>query len=284
MDLIPQVVVWLNAASNAVGERVLTPIAWLPGWLSATLIAAVTGIVLLIVFKYTSNQRAIKRTRNEINANLLALWLFKESAAVAVQAQGRIFLGAARLFVLALVPILVMAIPVTLILGQLSLWYQQRPLTVENDIEKGTIVTMTLNGSDDAPLPEVSLKPSDAFETVGGPVRIASKREIWWKIIAREKGIHQLHFRVGDESVDKELAVGDGFMRVSTQRPGWFWTDALEHPAERPLPPDSLVRSIEIDYPERSSGTSGTDWWLVYWFAMSMVVGFCFRRVLNVNI
>jgi hypothetical protein len=284
MDVFPQLVVWLNASSNAVGDLALAPIAWLPGWLSATLIAAVTGIVLLVVFKYTSNQQAIKRTRNEINANLLALWLFQESAAVVVQAQERILLGAARLFVLALVPILVMAIPVTLILGQLSLWYQQQPLAVENDVENGTIVTMTLNGNDDVPLPEVSLQPSEAFETVGGPVRIASKREIWWKIIAREKGIHQLHFRVGDKSVDKELAVGDGFMRVSVQRPGWRCTDALRHPWEKPFAPDFPVRSIEIDYPKRSSWTSGTDWWLVYWFAMSMMVGFCFRRVLNVNI
>jgi hypothetical protein len=284
MDLLAQVVVWLNAAANVVGQWALAPIAALPGWLSATLIAAVTGVILLVVFKYTSNQRAIKRARDEINANLLALKLFKESASVAVQAQGRILVGAARLFVLALVPMLVMAVPVTLILGQLSLWYQQRPLATENEIDQEAIVTMTLNGKEDAPFPESSLQPASAFATIAGPVHVTSKREIWWKIRAREAGVHRLEFRVGDQVVDKELAVGEGFMRVSVQRPGWIWTDALMHPWEKPFEPGSPVRSIEIDYPKRSSWTSGTDWWLGYWFGMSMVVGFCFRSVLHVNI
>src|SRR6516162_3768122 len=99
MDVLTQVVVWLNSLANAAGRWTLAPIAMLPGWLSATLVAAVTGVFLLIVFKHTSNQRAIKRARNAINTNLLALKLFKESAPVAVQAQGRILLGAARLFV-----------------------------------------------------------------------------------------------------------------------------------------------------------------------------------------
>jgi hypothetical protein len=44
------------------------------------------------------------------------------------------------------------------------------------------------------------------------------------------------------------------------------------------------VRSVEIDYPRRDSWTSGADYWVCYWFAVSMVVAFCFRRVLHVNV
>jgi hypothetical protein len=278
-------VVWLNTVANAIGNRVLAPIALMPGWLSATVIAAMTGVVLLVVFKYTSNQRAIKRARDQINANLLALKLFKDNASVAVQSQGRILKGAGRLFLLAVVPMLVMAIPVTLMLGQLSLWYQQRPLELKKVIDREAIVTMTLNGEKDSPMPEAVLQPSDAYETIAGPVRVTEKREIWWRIRAREDGIHKLAFRVGDQVVDKELAVGAGFMRVSVQRPGWIWNEALMHPWEKPFTPDSPVRSIAIDYPTRQSWyIDGTDWWLVYWFGMSMIVGFCFKRVFNVNI
>jgi hypothetical protein len=73
-------------------------------------------------------------------------------------------------------------------------------------------------------------------------------------------------------------------MRVSVQRPAWDWSDALLHPAEPPFRPDSAVRSIEIDYPERSSWTSGTGWWLIYWFVVSTVSALCLRRWLNVNV
>ncbi len=124
MDAVVWVIVWLNGGANALGRGLLAPLGVLPGWLSATAVAALTGVLLLVVFKYTSNQRAIKRVRNDIDANLLALKLFKENAVVTLRAQNRLLAGAGRLFVLALVPMAVMALPVTLILGQLSLWYQ----------------------------------------------------------------------------------------------------------------------------------------------------------------
>jgi hypothetical protein len=278
-EVLAQVIAWLNVAANGAGRWVLAPIAWLPGWLSATLAAAVTGILLLVAFKYTSRQRAIKRARDDINANLLALKLFKESAAVAVRAQARILVAAGRLFVLALVPMAVMAVPVTLVLAQLALWYQARPLRVGEE----AVVTVKLNGDTAAPLPEVRLATAGA-ETAIGPVRIESQREVCWGIRALDAGYHRLTVEVDGRSVDKELAVGDGFMRVSTRRPEWSWSDALLHPAEEALRPDSPVRSVDIDYPRRDSWTSGADYWVWYWFAVSLVVALCFRRILRVNV
>jgi hypothetical protein len=272
--------VFLNAGANALGGLLLAPIGAMPGWLSATIVAAVTGVLLLVIFKYTSNQQAIKRARDEINANLLALKLFTNSPLVAVRAQGRILLGAIRLMVLALVPMAIMAVPVTLVLGQLSLWYQQRPLRVGED----AVVTLKLNGDASSSMPEVSLEPTGAAETMIGPVRVFSKQEVCWNIKASANGYHRLTFQVGDQKVDKELAVGGGFLRVSVRRPAWVWTEALLHPWETPFGPDSPVRSIEIDYPARSSWTSGTDWWMGYWFVVSLIAALCFRRALNVNV
>jgi hypothetical protein len=273
------VVVWLNGAANALGEWVLLPIALMPGWLSATLIAAVTGIVLLVIFKYTSNQRAIQRVRNRIDANLLALKLFKESSRVTIEAQGRLLAGAGKLFALALVPTAVMIVPVTLILGQLSLWYQQRPLEVGEE----AVITLALAGDADAAFPDLKLEPTDAIETTLGPVRVLSKREVCWNIKAKDRGYHPLVFHVGDAAVTKELAVGEGFMRVSARRPGWDWADVLLYPAESPFTPDSPVRSIDVSYPARRSWTSGTDRWVIYWFVVSLVAAFCLRGALRVN-
>lgn len=287
MDLLAQVVVWLNALANAVGRLLLAPISVLPGWLSATIVAGVTGVALLVVFKYTSNQRAIKRARDHIKANLLALKLFKESASVALRAQGSTLIGAFRLLVFAIVPLLVMIVPVLLILGQLALWYESRPLQVGQE----AIITLKLNGNAGSPWPDVQLQPTDAVEVSAGPVRVLSKREICWNLRARQTGYHRLTFDVAGEAVDKELAIGDSFMRVSAQRPGWSCSDVLLHPWEQPFRPDSPVQSIEIDYPERDSWASGAGFrifgvssWVIYWFVVSLVAGFCFRGVLNVNI
>jgi hypothetical protein len=280
MDAIVLVLVWLNAAANAVGRPLLAPISVLPGWLSATIVAAATGVLLLIVFKYTSNQRAIKRVRDDINANLLALKLFKDNTSVALRAQGRILLGACRLFILALVPMLFMIVPVLLILGQLSLWYQLRPLRVGEE----AVITLKLNENHGSPMPDVSFKPNDAIDIVIGPVRVLSKSEVCWDVKVLERGYHRLEFQVGTEIAAKELAIGDDFLRVSRLRPAWHWQDILLYPYEKPFRPDSPVQSIEIDYPHRSSWTSGTDSWVIYWFVASMIAALCFRRLLNVNV
>jgi uncharacterized membrane protein (DUF106 family) len=281
MDVVAQVVVWLNTVANALGKWLLAPISMLPGWLSATLVSALTGLFLLGVFKYTSNQKAIKRVRDDINANLLALKLYKESAAVAIRAQGRLLIGAARLLVLGLVPTLVMMVPVSLFLAQLALWYQSRPLRVGED----AVMIVKLNGTEESAWPAVQLEPNEALEVTTGPVRVQSKRWICWNIKARKSGYQRMVFQVDGQAIDKELAIGDGYMRVSTQRPGWSCWDALENPEESPFRPDSPIQSIEIDYPDRCTWKIlGVEPWIVFWFAVSLVVGFCFRRVLKVNI
>ena len=278
--VLAQTAAWLSAAANALARFVLAPVGSVPGWLSATVVAAATGVLLLAVFKYTSAQGAIQRVRNDINANLLALKLFKDSTSVSLRAQGRILRGAFKLFALALVPMLIMALPVTLLLGQLALWYQARPLLVGEE----SVITLKLNGDASSNWPAVSLKPTDAVEVTVGPVRVQSKREVCWNVKARERGRHKLEFQVDDRIGAKELAIGDGLMRVSTQRPGWDWSAILLNPWEEPFRPDDPVRSIEMVYPERSSWTSGTDTWVIYWFVISMVAALCFRRAMNVAV
>ena len=279
-DALTHVVVVLNAGANALGRSVLAPVGVLPGWLSVTLVAAATGLLLLVVFKYTSNQRAIKAVRNDIKAHLLALKLFKDSPRIVLRAQGRILLGAGRLLLRAVVPMLVMAVPVCLLLGQLALWYQARPLRVGED----AVVIVKLGGGAGSAWPRVSLQPEGAVETTGR-MRVLSERWLCWRIRAREAGYHRLVFQVDGQAVEKEVAVGDGFMRVGTERPGWSWSDALLHPAEEPLGPDSPVRAIEVNYDtKRASWTSGSNSWVIYWFVASMVAALCFRRFLHVNV
>jgi hypothetical protein len=133
-------------------------------------------------------------------------------------------------------------------------------------------------------MPPVALEPSSAAEVVTGPVRVPSKREVVWVVKARENGAHRLSFRAGDQAITKEIAIGDGFMRISPRRPGSDWYDALLNPAEPTLSPSSPVQSAEVEYPDRASWTSGTDHWVLYWFVVSMIAAFCVKPVFNVNV
>ena len=280
MGVLAQLVAWINVATNGLGELLLAPLMVLPGWLSNTIISAVAGVILLIIFKYTSNQRAIGRVRDAIKADMLALKLFKDSMAVTFEAQGRAFKGASLLLVHAIRPMAVMILPVVLLLSQMGLWYQYRPLACGEE----AVVSMELKGDIEGPWPDVTLELGGGGEVTTGPVRVFSKGEIYWKIKAGQEGYHALIFGVDGQQFEKELAVGDEFMRVSVERPGQQWGHILLNPWEKPFGGDCVVQSIGINYPDRMSRTSGTDWRMIYFFIASLVFGLAFKPFLKVRI
>jgi uncharacterized membrane protein (DUF106 family) len=280
MDFLIQLITWTNAVTNTIGGFFLAPVASAPGWLSITVISAVLGVLLLVIFKYTSNQKAIARIRDSIKADMLAVKLFKDSISVTFRSQARVFTASFKLLFHAIVPMLVMIIPVSLLLAQMGLWYQARPLRPGDE---PVVVKLKLNDNIDT-WPQATLKSLPAAQTTIGPVRVFSKKEIYWKIKPIENGYHPLIFHVGDRQYEKQLAVGDGFMRLSPKRPGPDFSDILLYPLEKPFSPDSAVYSISIDYPERESLISGTDWWIVYFFIASMIFAFIFKPFLRVRI
>jgi len=279
-DFLAQVVAWLNIPMGWVGGSILSFIAAMPGWLSNTIISAVTGVILLVVFKYTSNQRAIGRARDEIKANMLALKLFKDSISVTLAAEGGIFRGAFLLLLHSIRPMLVMIVPVCLLLSQLGLWYQKRALLPQEE----TMVTVTLSARSGEMRPAVNIEQTGAIEVVSGPVRILTEREIVWQIKAIRPGRWRMSFQVDGQQYDKEVVVGEGVRRVSARRPGWHWADILMNPAEEPFGFGSPVESISVDYPARRSWTSGTDWWVGYFLVASMVFAFIFKPIVKVRI
>ena len=181
--------VWLNAVANPAGKLFLAPIAHVPGWLSITAVSAVLGIACLIAFKYTSSQRAIRRVRDDIAAHLLAVKLFPDDLLVTLRCQGRVLWGALRLLALALAPMLVLCVPVSLLLAQMSLWYDARPLKVGEE----AVVTVKMNHDVDSCHPNLRIEPAAAAEVVVGPVRISNKREVCWSIRAGKPAVTAWH-------------------------------------------------------------------------------------------
>ena len=238
------------------------------------------GVVFLLIYKYTSNQTAIGKVKDNIKAQMLAMKLFKDSVSVTLQAQRKVFKSAFMLLFYSIRPMAVMIVPVLLILAQMAIWYQARPLSVGQE----SIITIQLNNMIGSPMPDVSLQTGDAFAVVTGPVRVLSQGRVYFKIKAAKSGLHRITFAAGQERVEKELAVGEGFMRVSMKRPGREWRQILFNPWEKPFANDSLVKSVSIEYPQRLSWTSGTNWWVVYFFVCSMIFAFVFKPFLNVKL
>ena len=281
MNLLTSIIIWLNTIANALGKILFAPIIVnTPGWLSNTIISAIVGLLLLIIFKYTSNQAAIGKTRDSIKAAMLALKLFKDSMAVTMKSQRQLFGGAFALLFHAIRPMLVMIVPVVLIISQMAAFYQNSPLKIGDK----TMVTLQLNPDVKSDWPNVQLNTSEAFDIVTGPVRASANHQLYWIIKAQKDGPHKINFSVGTDQFQKKLAIGSDFMLISPKRPGRNISDLLMNPCEKPFSTDSVVQSISIDYPDRISKTSGTDYWIIFFFVISMIFAFIFKPFLNVKI
>ncbi|MHC5116168.1 MAG: hypothetical protein ACYSQY_03785, partial [Planctomycetota bacterium] len=59
--------------------------------------------------------------------------------------------------------------------------------------------------------------------------------------------------------------------------------DLILHPAEKPFGRASAVQSISITYPDRPSKITGSDFWIVSLFVISMAVAFLLKPFFNVK-
>jgi len=274
--VMARVLAMLNPICTAIADAVYAVLSPLPVWLGLTLISAVTGVVMLIAFRYTSNQKAIGRARDDITANLLALKLFKDEIGVTFRSQGRILGALLRLQWHMLRPLLILLLPMLLLLGQMGVRYQWRPLRAG----ERTLIRMHVNPGQ-AGVPAAELEPSPGAIVEAGPV--PGGGELVWRIRAGEPGRHTLRFRVGAATVEKELVVGDAFQRVSAARLGSRWTSQILHPTEPLLPANSPVEALEIQYAGVHSYIHGANWWILYFFVVSMAAALLLKPVFKVR-
>ncbi len=269
----------INRIMTLIFDVLFAPFVAAPGWLSLIIFSAVAAVAGLLVYKYTSNQTSIKRVKDRIKANMLAIKLFKDDLGVMFRSQAKTLVCALHLLRYSLLPMAVMIVPFVLVVAQLALSYQWRPL------QPGETVVMTaqLTPGHDVTRLNPILEPSEGAVCETAPVRIPSLNQVVWRLRATTPGRHILRLRVGDEVVEKSLDVGDGFRRVSALRSNGSFVDALLHPGEASLPADSAVQSIALDYPARESWFYGETLWLIWLIALSFVVALVVKPALGVE-
>jgi hypothetical protein len=265
----------LNPICTAIGDVVFAVLGILPAWLALTLLSAVAGVVMIVLFARLSNQQAIARVKDDIKANLLALKLYKDQMHVTFKAQVNLLWALLRFQRYMLAPLLVLLFPMMLMLAQMGVRYQWRPL----EPGEQCLITAKLDESAGDALPVLEPVEGVQVEIDGIPC----EGEVQYRVRAEEPGRHELHFQWQEQSFTKELLVGDVGDPVSAEKPASRWTAQVLHPVELPFPSDSVVQSISIDYPGVESYIYGADWWMLYFFVVSMAVAFAAGRILGVK-
>jgi uncharacterized membrane protein (DUF106 family) len=271
-----------NSIFGTIFEIIFFPFRSMSPWIGMILISFLTALLMLFVFRFTSNQQGIKNVKNKIKAHLLEFRLFKDSLSISLKAQGKILRYNLKYIGYSAKPLLVMIIPLILILIQLNLWFGYHSLAPGQK----AILKAELELNQSLLDAEFKIEPSSGFIVETLPLRIEDRGEVNWRLQAEEAGVHELALTINGQKIVKQVAVAQSpLCQISPIKVRRNFIDEIFHPGEAPLAGNIPVKSIEITYPSQSMNLFG--WhihWIIVYFALSIIFGFAFKGVFKVEI
>jgi hypothetical protein len=254
---------------------------WLTSPLAIVVVfSVVVGLLMIVLFGYTSDQKAIGVAKDQLKAHLLAVRLFQDQLHVVMGSYGRILRGTGRYLKLAFMPLLYVIIPITFLIVQLDRYLGWTGIPPNAPF----LLTARLTNAD--AIDDVALELPPEVTMTAPPVHAPATREVVWRLAASKGGAYEVKLAAGGQSVTKNVNVSADVVKVSPMRlRGHFW-ERLFDSAESALPDNSPIESIAVDYPERSIDLFGYYEinWIWLFFILSMIAGFIFKEILGIKV
>ncbi len=243
-------------------------------------ISLLTGAVMLFLFKLTSNQEAMKEVKTRISAYFLEMRLYKEDMSTVMGSQRRILLANMHYMKLAVVPAVVMIIPVILIMVQLNLRYSQTGLEPGNT----AIVKVKAEEGVDVVREGFRLSTGRGLLKASPAVRIAALGETDWKIRLLEQGVHELKIASATDEISIPVYGNKRLVPVFGQFRKSSVLEMILNPGAPRIPDGMPIKSIEVKYPSMSFGWGIIELsWLWSFLLISMAFGVFLKFVLKVE-
>jgi hypothetical protein len=242
-------------------------------------ISIIIGFLMVIVFRYTSDQKAIGRAKDRLKAHLLAVRLFQDQLPVVMSAYGKILRGTGSYLRLAFTPFLIAILPMTFLIVQLDRYFGWMPL------QPAQSFLVEARVSDPAALNDASLQLPPELSSSAPAVHIPKDNEIVWRVTAERDGRYDITVAAAGKTASKQVVVSPGLTRVSPVRlKDNFW-ERIFTSGEPALADNSPVQAITINYPAREISFAWMRWnWIVLFFVVSLIAGFVFKSVLGIQV
>jgi uncharacterized membrane protein (DUF106 family) len=242
-------------------------------------VSLVIGLVMVVLFGYTSDQKAIGIAKDQLKAHLLAVRLYRDQIPVVMGSYGKILRGTGRYLRLAFMPLLYVIIPITLLMVQIDRYLGQTP------VPENAPFLMTAHLTQGDALNDIALELPPGITMTAPPVHVPDGNEVVWRLAGAKDGRYEAKITAAGQSVTKTVFVGNDLPRISTIRlRGQLWNRMLSS-AEPALPNNSPVDSISVNYPDRNIEIVGYGMnWIWLFFILSMVAGFIFKELLGIKI
>jgi uncharacterized membrane protein (DUF106 family) len=270
----------MQSTLDAVRALALFKVFWVTSPLAIVLVLSlVVGLVMVVVFGYTSDQKAIKVAKDQLKAHLLAVRLFRDQLPVVAGSYAKILRGTARYLRLAFMPLLYVIIPITLLIVQMDRYLGSTPIQVGGPF----LVTVRANSAD--AMNGLSLDLPPEIVMTAPAVHVATENEVVWRLAARRDGDYEIKIVAGPDGVTKSVRVSSELARVSPVRLRRHFWERMFASGEPALPANGVLESIAVSYPERNIEIAGYEVnWIVLFFVLSMIAGFVFKELLGIQI
>jgi uncharacterized membrane protein (DUF106 family) len=251
-------------------------------------LSLIVGLLMVVLFGYTSDQKAIGKAKDQLKAHLLAVRLYRDQIPVVMGSYGKILRGTGRYLKLAFKPLLYVIIPITLLMVQVDRYLGATPIPPNAPF----LLTVHLAASttESASTNDATLDLPPEIATTAPPVHVAADNEIVWRLVGSKEGKYEVKVAAGQTAgvaatVTKTVCVGTDLPRISTVRlRGHFWQRMFSS-AELALPESSPIDSISVNYSDRNIEIAGYGMnWIWLFFILSMIAGFVFKELLGIQI
>jgi hypothetical protein len=238
-----------------------------------------TAVISLLAVRWTSDQKAIRRVKYLMGAHVLEVWLFPDQLRVVLRAYLTLFGDTLLYLRYALVPLLVLSVPLLFLFAQLEAHFGRAPVEPGHEfLVRATFQTV------DSPAGAVLRLPPGLVQSAP-PVHIPSEREVDWRVKAEQPGTYNIHLVVQGSEFSKRVVAESGLARIVSERErGGLWQQII-NPSEPPLPRAGLVEQIEIQYPLRvfRFRTWKTEW-LVPYLALTLAAALLLKGALRTEL
>jgi hypothetical protein len=273
----------LNSILTAITDAFFSLWAGGPAWAPLVVVSALAGLVAAIVFRFTSRQDLLRRDAELIQAQLLAMKLFRDDLGTMCGSLGRLLRYTVLRLWHSLPPMLVMGVPFILLLAQLARWYEHAPLVPGDQ----ALVMLQLSEDEWSETKTLALEQSAEFVVETPSLRDPEEHTLYWRIGITQPRKATLRWKLPRQEIEKCIAVASNrqqLLAVDARRPGPGWTDRLLYPGEAAFEDSDTIRGIDVKYPRRSTPLLGLDlpWWAAF-LIISVLAAVLGGRVMGIQ-
>lgn len=250
-------------------------------YLYLIIMALLSAVVGLVLFKRLSRQKHLARLRNRIRGNIIQLSIYPDQFGIVLASLGAVLADTARSLAESVLPLLVISLPLSVIMLEVNNHCGSEPLAPGGEFVIHAVVDA------DAQIDAIDIGFSTGIEPVTPVLRIPGQRTVYRRariIDTAHDTDSFLHLTGAGDTVQVPIAAAHRLKRFAPRTVRPSVPDGLVSNANGFLPADGPVESVSIEYDRAAYPVF---WWhldaLVLYVILTMIAAIIIKPLVGVQ-